>query len=348
MNQSKGHIIAIRFSALGDVAMTIPVIRQWLEAYPDMTLVMVSRNAHAPLFAGIDRLVFHGADLQKNHKGVVGLFKLFRELKNLYPDAIVADLHGVLRSRILSFFFRLFGHQVAAIDKGRKEKKSITRKHNKSMAIIANSFERYASVFSIIGVPISLDLKAKNIVKILHQHPFNSSLKHPISIGIAPFAKHPEKMYSIDRMRLVLERLSAMPINIILFGGGKEEIDILKKWSQTIGDNVHNLAGRFSLSEELEIIAQLDLMVSMDSANMHLASLYDVPVISIWGPTDPATGFYGWGQSKENMISIPLECRPCSVYGNKPCWRGDHACMHGITEDVIFSKIKELLLSKAL
>jgi ADP-heptose:LPS heptosyltransferase len=346
MNHSNGHIIAIRFSALGDVAMTIPVIRQWLEVHPDMTLVMVSRKAFAPLFQGIDRLIFHGADLQQTHKGVSGLFKLFRELHEVYPNAKIADLHGVLRARILTFYFRLFGHQSATIDKGRQEKKHITRKKNKSNAKIASSFERYAAVFSKVGFSFLLDLKTKNFRNASQQHAFISNLKHPVTIGIAPFAKHPEKMYPIERMRSVLERLSSLPINIMLFGGGKAEIDVLKNWSQTFGENVHNLAGRFTLYEELEIIAQLDLMVSMDSANMHLASLFDVPVVSIWGPTDPITGFFGWGQSSENMISIPLECRPCSVYGNKPCWRGDHACMQGITEEMILSKIMELLSKK--
>jgi ADP-heptose:LPS heptosyltransferase len=346
MSTENGHIIAIRFSALGDVAMTIPVIKQWLDAYPDKKLVMVSRKAHAPLYAGIDRVIFYGADLKKKHKGIFGMHRLFRELHQQFPDAVIADLHGVLRSQILNFFFRLHGHNVESINKGRYEKKRIIRRHNKVMDKIQTSFERYASVFSKLGFPFSLHGTEMQVKQVKSTDAFIQQLPHAITIGIAPFAKHAEKMYPIERMRILLEMLHKIPINILLFGGGQEEVRVLQKWSDELGQPVHNLAGRFTMVEELGIIAQLDLMVSMDSANMHLASNYGVPVISIWGPTHPATGFYGWGQHPDHLISLPLECRPCSVYGNKPCWRGDHACMNGISVDIIYSRIMDLLSTK--
>jgi ADP-heptose:LPS heptosyltransferase len=346
MSLANKYIIAIRFSALGDVAMSVPVIKQFLETYPDKTLVMVSRKAHEPLFAGIDGLLFYGADLKNKHKGIRGIFRLFKELHQQFPNAVIADLHSVFRSRLLGFFFRLSGHPLAAIQKGRIEKKRITRKKNKLIKKIPTGFERYAHVFSKLGFPFSLHVSEKGKEKNKTTHSFIQQLPHAINIGMAPFAKHSEKMYPLDRMRILLERLQDKPINIMLFGGGKEEEMILQKWADEFGQSVHNLAGRFTLAEELDIIARLDLMISMDSANMHLASIHDVPVISIWGPTHPATGFYGWGQDPNHLISLPMECRPCSVYGNKPCWRGDHACMTGITVDVIYSRIMDLLSKK--
>ena len=83
----------------------------------------------------------------------------------------------------------------------------------------------------------------------------------------------------------------------------------------------------------------MELVVSMDSANMHLASLFGVSVVSIWGATHPYAGFYGWNQSMENAVQIDLYCRPCSVFGNKPCYRGDHACMKHLAEEKILEKI---------
>jgi ADP-heptose:LPS heptosyltransferase len=81
----------------------------------------------------------------------------------------------------------------------------------------------------------------------------------------------------------------------------------------------------------------------MDSANMHLASIYGVPVVSIWGATHPFAGFYGWMQDVNNIVQADLYCRPCSVFGNKPCYRGDHACMQMITTEMLMQKIEALL-----
>ena len=76
---------------------------------------------------------------------------------------------------------------------------------------------------------------------------------------------------------------------------------------------------------------------------MHLASLYGVPVVSVWGGTHPWLGFYGWGQDPANAVQVELECRPSSVFGNKPCPRGDLACMNLISPLVIYEKIIQQL-----
>ena len=90
-------------------------------------------------------------------------------------------------------------------------------------------------------------------------------------------------------------------------------------------------------------IANLDLVVSMDSANMHLASLFGVPVVSVWGATHPFAGFYGWGQLIGNAVQLDLDCRPCSVFGNKPGPRSDLACLHGIPPLVLYQKVMQVL-----
>ena len=88
---------------------------------------------------------------------------------------------------------------------------------------------------------------------------------------------------------------------------------------------------------------QLDVMVSMDSANMHLASLVGTPVVSVWGATHPYAGFMGFGQKEENAIQLDMPCRPCSIYGNKPCHRGDYACLRDIAPARIINKVEQLL-----
>ena len=93
-------------------------------------------------------------------------------------------------------------------------------------------------------------------------------------------------------------------------------------------------------------MSHLNAMLSMDSANMHMASLVATPVVSVWGATHPYAGFMGWGQKPENIVQVELDCRPCSIYGQKPCLRGDYACMNMIKPEIIVEKINFLLQTK--
>ncbi len=333
------HIAVIRFSAMGDVAMTVPVIKNFLQQHPDAEITMVSSAFLQPLFTGMERCHFHPAFLKGGHTGVKGMYKLYRELKALRKFDAVADLHGVLRSMILSSFFKLSGYKTATIDKGRPGKKLLTQKENKVMKQLPTSFERYASVFKQLGFNCILKhespVYAKQPIPQAAADFFTSG--SPV-IGIAPFAFHQEKMYPLEKMKVVVKTL-CQHYTILLFGGGPQEAVILQAWQDEFQGKVFNAAGKFTFAEELAVISNCQKMISMDSANMHLASLYGVPVISIWGATHPFAGFYGWGQALENIVSLELFCRPCSVFGNKPCWRGDHACMKGIEESTVIEKV---------
>jgi ADP-heptose:LPS heptosyltransferase len=98
---------------------------------------------------------------------------------------------------------------------------------------------------------------------------------------------------------------------------------------------------KHSMADELSLLSHCDLMLTMDSAWMHLASLVGLPVVSVWGATHPFAGFMGWKQSAGNAVQVDLPCRPCSVYGNKPCMRGDYACLNLITPEQIVEKIEQ-------
>jgi ADP-heptose:LPS heptosyltransferase len=327
----------IRFSAMGDVAMCVPVVRILLEAYPDLQVTFLSQSAFAPLFGGIDRLHFHAADLRGRHKGLAGMLRLYRELRGLGPFDAVADLHQVLRTAQLDLLFRLSGWNVAVIHKGRKEKKDLIRRDHKQFQRLPSTFSRYADVFKRLSLPVSLEISPQ--IPESTAPSSRKSVRGEIQLGIAPFAKHSGKTWPIERMRLVVESLSARgDIRVLLFGGGKTERMLLDTWAEEI-PGVTSMAGRYSLKEELGIIAGLDLMVSMDSANMHLASMAGVPVVSIWGATHPYAGFLGWQQSEDRVVQSDMDCRPCSVFGNKPCYKGTHACMTSITPEDVIKKI---------
>lgn len=328
-------LLIIRFSALGDIAMTVPVVHDLAVQYPDLEITMLSRPMAEPLFEKLPNNVhFFAADLNSRHKGLFGLNRLLKDI-HFKDFNYIADFHDVLRTQWLRFVCRLFGKKVTKIDKGRKGKKALTRQKNKVFEQQATSFERYAKVLEQLGFPIKPEF-----VK-LDYSAFCETQKMPNEtwIGIAPFAKHPAKVYPLEKMEQVIKVLSEREnTTIFLFGGGEGEkrqiAELCSKYS-----NVQTAQCQEGLKGELALMGQLDVMLSMDSANMHLASLVGTRVVSVWGGTHPYAGFLGWNQKAEDCIQLDLPCRPCSVYGNKACLRGDYACLKGITPEQIIEKL---------
>ena len=240
---------------------------------------------------------------------------------------MVADFHNVLRSNILNFFFWLKRLPIHKIDKGRKEKKQLINTKNLNKIQLKKNTERYADVLRKMGFSLTLS----------HQLKPQQGIKN--GVGFAPFAQHFGKMLPLEKsFELAKEIAKEKPL--FFFGGGKKEVEILSEWEKQI-PNSESLAGKLSLKQELEKISQLELMISMDSANMHLASLVGTRCISVWGQTHPYAGFLGYGQSEEDVIQVnDLSCRPCSVFGNKECYRGDWACLHSIDIKDILRKME--------
>lgn len=335
----------IRLSAMGDVAMTVPVLLAFRQRYPDVKLTILSRGFFKPLFEGIPDINFFEANVKQKHKGVGGLYTLAKEIKKLKPTAI-ADLHNVLRSNILKVFFKLRRLKVIQVNKGRKDKRALTSLKNKKFKQLPTTHERYARVFELLGYPIDLD--ASHILPKRSLTPFMNDkigAGNQKWIGIAPFAAFEGKMYPIDLMEQVIANLDESGgYKLIMFGGGKNEIAILNNLESKYS-SVINMAGKTSFSEELALISNLDIMVAMDSGNAHLAAMYGVPTVTLWGVTHPFAGFYPFAQPLENALladrdKYPLI--PTSVYGNKfP--EGYDKAIRTITPDKVISSIKNII-----
>lgn len=339
-------ILVIRLSAIGDVAMTVPVIHSLATQYPQHQITVLSKSNMSALFAKMPTNVsFKGIDVKGKHRGLGGLNRLYQELKTEHYD-FIADFHDVLRSKYLRLRFWATGKKVAYINKGRKEKKMLTSPNNKCMQPLKTSFQRYADVLTSLGFPIQLTFhtifeKGKGDISSLLSLTGDKGCNH--WIGIAPFATHEGKIYPLEKTKTVIKQLSTRPdIRLFLFGGGKQETEILSQWEKEYPSTIC-IAGKLKWDMELALISHLDVMVSMDSSNMHLASMVGTPVVSIWGATHPYAGFMGWNQVSTDAIQVNLPCRPCSIYGNKPCYRGDYACLHTITSESIVEHIEKYL-----
>ena len=347
------HILVIRFSALGDVAMVVPVVSSLAAQYPDLRITVLSRPFARPLFEDLAPNVgFMEADIKGEYRGVRGLNTLYRRLV-AKQFTHVADLHNVLRSEFLRLRFNIGRFRVEHIDKHRRDRRHLVSYRKKVKEPLPTSFQNYLEVFRRLGFPID----QPSFVSLFPPEGGNINLLPAVVgpkrswehwIGVAPFAAHQGKVYPKDKMEQVLRLLTEQypRCRIFLFGRGKEEASTFPKWVRQMpacSDVGKHLEG---IHQELILMSHLDVMLTMDSANMHLASLTATPVVSVWGATHPFAGFMGWGQRRENAICLNLDCQPCSIFGQKRCKYGDYHCLTAIAPETIVQRIAALLPPK--
>lgn len=338
------HIGVIRLSAMGDVAMTVPVLRVLLHTYPQLQITVITKPFFACFFREFPQVLVLEAHVYDAHKNV-GLLRLAKQLKDTGIDA-VADLHSVIRSKVISTYLSLHAIPTATIDKGRDKKKELTKPDpQKKLAPLQSTHQRYATVFETLGYPVDLTNhqapQPLQLKEVHHQLIGNQPKK---IIGIAPFAAHPSKMYPLVHMQQAIKQLNDTgKFMIFLFGGGKEEITTLDKLALPF-DSVKNVAEVLSFEEQLTLISNLDGMLSMDSGNGHLAAMYGIPVITLWGVTHPYAGFVPFGQPNSHQLISNRETYPLiptSIYGNVYP-EGYEDCMKSIPIALVVEKVLEI------
>jgi ADP-heptose:LPS heptosyltransferase len=330
------HILIIRFSELGDVAMLPHSVRAFKAEYPEVKLTILTREFLAPLFDGLD-VNFLFVDFENRHKGMAGLWRLAGEIKQLKVDAI-ADVHGIRSSRILCRMCRLRSFTpFKTIHKGLVDKWFRMGYSRDSAIPLRHTVMRYCGVLRRMGDKFPAPTPA---TKPLLKNPMGE--KHGLWIGFAPFSAHKGKTYPEDMSEELVKMLSERYDRVFIHSGGGDEAAFAERMEAKY-DNVTALWSRLKMSEERDLISHLDCVVTMDSFVMHIASLVATPTVSIWGATHPELGFSGYGSGEAGILQVEMPCRPCSEYGNKPCKSGNYNCLRAITPQMVVDKIDEIL-----
>jgi len=335
-------ILVYRFSSFGDVLISVPVIMSALLANPELTIVFATRQRFTGYFPEHARLRMIGLNLENDYKGLRGGYKLFRFLRSKGEYTAVIDLHNVLRSQLLNIFFRFQKQVIFKLNKNKKQKREYIS--GKSRKVIQSTMDSYLKVFKkagfefLISSPAPLYSLKKSSVK---------KSDHSFQIGLAPFSKHATKLWPLQKFTELIEILNDnWDIRFYILGSKEEH----KAAVVLESSNVMNLCGDLNPEDEISLIRELDIIVSMDSANMHLADILGTPVISIWGGTHPDMGFRPAFQSKDDIISssINLDCRPCSVFGKDGCklLTDPYICMESIQAKQIAEQISTHLGKK--
>lgn len=323
-------------SAMGDVAMTVPALEAVRRRWPEVRITVLTRPAFRPFFSRIADVEFLPADLKGRHKGLFGLLRLAADARRAGVDA-VADLHDVLRSKIVRWTLALCGCRTAHIDKRRKERRRLVRLGYAKAPALRPVVERYCDTFRALGfetgeLPPPRNIKG-SVPAVLECGP-----KTGLWIGLAPFAGHPGKTYPWEQTEQLAGLLARGAQHVFLFGGGAREKNLCEALASR-HDGMISVVGRTDLAGELELMSNLDAIVCMDSSAQHMASLAGTRAVSVWGATHPAAGFLAWGQDPADAVGAEMECRPCSIYGSKPCRKGDMPCMRAVSAEQIAGRV---------
>ena len=328
------HLLVLRTSAMGDVAMLPHALRALQAAYPALRITVATRPLFRPFFAGL-RVEFLDVDLKGEHRTAAGMWRLAAEARRRGVDA-VADVHDVLRSKVFRLAMRLHGIPTARICKDRRAKRRAEGTGG-DFAPLKHTVVRYCDVFRRLGFVFDDPAPAE---KPLDAAP--PADKQGRWIGVAFFSAHPGKTYPEPQARELVGLLAARYERVFVHSGGGRELAFAEAMAAQYA-NVEALFGRVDLAGELALIAREECLVSMDSLAMHMASLVATPVVSIWGATHPALGFLGWGCDPAAALQATLPCRPCSTFGARPCRYGDYRCLTAVSPAAVAAKVAEIV-----
>ena len=341
-NKQFRNVLVIRLSVLGNVAMTIPVLYPVCKANPDTRFIMLTKKWPASMFhdrpANLKVVDF---DINENHKGFFGLLKLAAQLHKLYDIDAVADLHNVTGTKIMDAYLWLRGAKIAGMDREKAKRKALVT--HRTHEPVTPIHDRYRNVFKELGFETP-----DNFTRLYEGRDWPVSPivleKEPGQrwIAISPFSSHRQKAYPLELMEKVIAELCKRENYwIFLMGGGKTEKIALRGIARKYKNVISMAEVKHRFLDEYALLGKCDLMLTMESANMHLASLVDLQAMTIWGPTSPACGYLGYNQVVEDDIQLDMDCRPCSITGDKPCKYGDFRCLQNIPPEYIAQHVIE-------
>ena len=341
-NKPLRNVLVMRLSVLGNVAMTIPVLYPVCKANHDTRFIMLTKMWPATMFhdrpANLKVVDF---DVKGNHSGLFGLLKLSAQLYKLYDIDAVADLHNVSGTKIIDAYMMARGAKVARLDREQSKRKALTT--HRSNEPVTPIHQRYRNVFTQLGFEAPDTFTHLYDGRDWPESPIVMDKKEGQRwIAISPFSSHENKTYPLEKMEQVIAELTKHENYwVFLMGGGKAEKIALRQIARKYKNVVSMAEVKHKFIDEYALFAKCDLMLTMESANMHLASLVDLQAMTIWGPTSPACGYLGYNQIVEDDIQLDMDCRPCSITGDKQCKFKDYRCLKNIDPMDIARRVVE-------
>ncbi|MFC1683144.1 glycosyltransferase family 9 protein [Candidatus Zixiibacteriota bacterium] len=330
------RILVIRFSSMGDIILTTPVLAALKARYPLAELDFVIKEEYSQLLE--DHPHIHRLYTLAPGEGLLSLRRRIRERRY----GIIVDLHANLRSRWLTALLR--ASTKVRYHKGILRRRAMVMRRRRSGELV-HVVDRYLRCLRPLGIAAVRDRPRLFISpqdkrfgdEFVGRQEFEAS--GPL-VGLHPGAKWPAKRWPGERFAQVAHRLAVeRGARVLVFGGPGEEL-MVRDIAREIGPSAIPVE-RLSVRQLMAVVSRCDLFITNDSGPMHLATALEVPVAAIFGPTHPALGFWPLGDD-DIVLTADLDCSPCTLHGKKKCSR-DWSCLEAIgVEDVLRAALKTL------
>lgn len=340
MNNKKFLIIQTAF--LGDVILTLPIVQELKRKYPESeidflcipeTSELLKNNPHISEIISYD----------KKNSGVIGFRDLINKLRSKNYDILISP-HRSFRSSLISKLSN--AKKTISYDKS-----SLNFLFDKKIKYRKELHEilRDLALLEPIGIKSNKIVKPELYISVQDKRKIDSLFyEHRVKdnekfITIAPGSVWFTKRFPEEKFAKLCDLMFNMNTKIFLIGGKKDKVfsDFIQNNSKN--RNIINVTGNFSIMESAELIKRSEVLITNDSAPLHIANAVETNVVAIFGATVPAFGFYPIGKKDIVIETNGLSCRPCAIHGGKKCPVGTFVCMKNIDEQNIMIAVKKLL-----
>ncbi len=340
-SQGPLRILILRYSSLGDVALTNPVLDGLLAAFPRAQIYFATKRQYAAVLQNHPALT---RVIPLEGSGFFKLWSHIQELRRINPTLIL-DLHDSLRTQIIAFFLRKA--RLLVYDKEALRRRLLVKKLGSGPSL--HTIQKYLRILEPLGVRPHLKIKFEIQVSHKDQSFLREFLERrkiaptQLVIGLGPGAKWNTKRWMPERYAELASRLVEDYRCTLFWFGSPEEASLIgsikAKVRGTPLEQGINLAGQYSLEQAITLLGRCDLFIGNDSGLTHLASGRGCRVVVIYGSTTPSLGFEPWGPHSVVEVSN-LPCRPCDVHGKTACPLGHFKCMKDLTVDLVEGAVK--------
>ncbi|MDR1715526.1 MAG: glycosyltransferase family 9 protein [Prevotella sp.] len=347
------NTLIIRYHRIGDALIVLPLIVSLATKYKEDTFTILTNERFNTFLEVMPPNVVFKPMISKKSKGVFrGL--IFSMKKRLFSakmrsfassfDKIAFLQYDIIEQKLHKSILRNnLNIEIALTNENRFfSEERIPNKCNDGLTMIDLHKEALACL-GYNGLQPAFNpviIKNRNSDKLFNKLNINSKKK---LIAISPFSKENTKIYPLNKMESIISHLSKKnKYQVLIFGGGTREKRQVDTWIEKY-PSVISLIDRISFDEETTVMSKCDIALTMDSANLHLAALLDVPVISIWGATAPQNGYYPANLGRKDALIKDLSCQPCSIFGNKPCTNPKVYDCLDIDPKIVIQRIEDTL-----
>lgn len=336
-------ILVLRFGSLGDLVLLLPLLKNLRLAFPDGEIHLACKSRYAGLFEGsssIDRIHTLAGG------GFGELLKLWKDLRGEHFD-IIMDTHNVIRSTIL--YLSLSAPSKIRLRKEQIRKGLLIRGKRNLYERIVHQSERYLDCARRMGIEAreitpSLDIP-DSVGRRAREFLLSAGISGTPLVAVAPGARWETKRWPAELFARTVSMLSGGGMGVVLIGG-EDDAAIARDIAASVHPHPPNAAGTLSLLETAALLRECRLLITNDSAPLHLAEAVGTPVVALFGPTVREFGYFPTLPDSV-VLETDLPCRPCSRNGVRPCPPGTKECLTSITVEQVIEAVRGIVATSA-